>query len=171
MTKTARRAIIFRFVFYVVAAVFIFSVVALQRSIGVGIEPVVGSPSPGQQRELDALLEMNHLITTLCTGLLGGLGFLLVNGRKSRRRSVTLWAAFGSAVCVGCSLFFGYVLYLAIISMLQFGFFNLNNPQILWARQAHFYSFLLAVVLFGDFAFHNLSGEDQHARSDRVTDS
>jgi hypothetical protein len=48
--------------------------------------------------------------------------------------------------------------------MLENTIFDLDVPAILWARQAHFYTFLLAVVLFGDFAFHTLQVEDKNER-------
>jgi hypothetical protein len=88
------------------------------------------------------------------------MGFLLINGRKVSRWSGAKWLALGSAMCVALSLFFGYVVYLGIIAMLQNAIFDLDIPVILWARQAHFYTFLLAVVLFGDFAFQTLHMED-----------
>ena len=105
---------------------------------------------------------MNNLITTLGTGLLGALGFLLMNGRKSVHWSGAKWLALASAVCVAFSLLFGYVAYLALIDMLRSEIFDLDLPAILWVRQAQFYSFLLAVVLFGDFAFQALHGEDKN---------
>jgi hypothetical protein len=161
MTRTTKRAILFRLVFYMGATGFVLAVWQYQQHItGNWIEPLVSNLNTAQEKELDALLEMNRLITTLGTGLLGAIGFLLINVRRANRGSVALWAACASAVCVGLSLFFGYVVYLGIIAMLQNQFFDLDIRPILWARQAHFYTFLLGVVLFGDFAFHNLQVEN-----------
>jgi hypothetical protein len=165
MTNATKRATAFRLVFYLGATAFILAVWQYQKHIpGNWIEPLTPSLSAGQGRELDALLEMNRLITTLGTGLLAAIGFLLVNVRRANRGSEALWAACCSAICVGLSLFFGYVVYLGIISMLQNQYFDLDVGPILWARQAHFYTFLLGVVLFGDFAFHNLHVEDGYER-------
>lgn len=163
MNRTAGRSAIFRLAFYMAAVGFILAVWQFQAHMaGTFIEPLVTSLSSLQERELDALLDMNSLITTLGTGLLGALGFLLMNGRRLYRGTAAKWLAFGSAVCVALSLFFGYVVYLGIIAMLENEIFDLDIPAIFWARQAHFYSFLLAVVLFGDFAFHSLNVEEEH---------
>jgi len=124
------------------------------------IEPLVSSLSSLQQSQLSALLDMNNLVTTLCTGLLGALGFLLINGRKVSRWSPAKWMALTSAGCAALSLLFGYVAYLALIDMLGREMFDVDLPAILWVRQAQFYSFLLAVALFGDFAFQTLHMED-----------
>lgn len=159
------RAHIIRLLFYVVAVAFILAVWQFQAHMsGNFIEPMVTSLNTLQERELDALLGMNSLITTLSTGLLGALGFVLINGRGQSIPPGAKWLAFGSAICVALSLFFGYVVYLGIISMLENTIFDLDIPAILWARQAHFYTFLLAVVLFGDFAFHTLQVEETNER-------
>jgi len=171
MTIATKRAIVFRLVFYLGATGFIIAVWQYQKHMtGNWIEPLTPSLSNEQGRELDALLEMNRLITTLGTGLLAAIGFLLVNAHQTKRGSEAIWAACCSAICVGFSLFFGYVVYLGIISMLQNQYFDLDVGSILWARQAHFYSFLLGVVLFGDFAFHNLHVEDAYDHKHGVTD-
>jgi hypothetical protein len=166
-----KRAAAFRLVFYLGATLFILIVWQYQKHMtGNWIEPLIPSLSNEQGRELDALLEMNRLITTLGTGLLAAIGFLMVNVRQAKRGTEALWAACGSAICVGLSLFFGYVVYLGIISMLQNQYFDLDVGPILWARQAHFYSFLLGVVLFGDFAFHNLYVEEAHEHKHGTAD-
>jgi hypothetical protein len=165
MNRLSSRSALFRVAFYAGAVGIIFAVWQIQnRMSSTFIEPLVVTLSSLQERELDALLDMNSLITTLGTGLLGAVGFLLINGRKVDRWSGGKWLALASAACVALSLFFGYVVYLGIISMLQNAIFDLDIPSIYWARQAHFYSFLLAVVLFGDFAFQTLHGEGTNAR-------
>lgn len=155
MTKPTRRAIVLRISFYVAFLGFVLAVSQFQTYLAQGVvEAPVSSLNPLQKSQLDAFLAMNSLVTTLTTGLLGGLGFLLLNGRKVSRVSAAKWLAFGSALSAALSLFFGYVVYLALLDMLGNEAFDLGMPPIYWARQAHFYTFLLAVVLFGDFAFH-----------------
>jgi hypothetical protein len=152
-------------VFYAGATAFILMVWQIQKNMTANVfEPVLTQLNSVQLKQLDAFMQMNQLVTTLGTALLGALGFLLVNGRNARG-SAAMLTAFLSAACVGLSLFFGYVVYLGIVAMLQYPYFNLEKSQILWARQAHFYTFLLGVVLFGDFAFHSLHKEDGHDRS------
>jgi hypothetical protein len=119
-----------------------------------------------QEKQLEAFLDMNRLVTTLGTTLLGAMGFFLASSRKAHSLPRELWAAFGSAVCVGLSLYFGYHAYEDILLMLQNKTFDLTSPQISWDRHAHFNTFLLGVFLFADFAFHELSKEDgrEHSR-------
>lgn len=149
MTRSIVRATIHRLVFYVGATAVVLLVWQVQKHVtGAYFEPLIDSLTPLQEKQLDAFLEMNRLITTLGTALLGAIGFLLVNGRKEHLRPGALWTALGSTVCVGLSLLSGYIVYLGILWMLQSKFFNLNISGILWARQAHFYTFLLGVVFF-----------------------
>ena len=161
MSRISTRAVGFRIVLYLGAVLFIFFVGRLQKQMAGNVfEPLISSLSSLQQNQLDALMDMNNLVTTLGTGLLGALGFLLINGRKVTRWSAAKWLALASAGCAALSLLFGYVAYLALIDMLRNQIFDLNLPTIVWVRQAQFYSFLLAVALFGDFAFQTLHMED-----------
>jgi hypothetical protein len=109
---------------------------------------------PIQKSELDAYQAMNGLITTLTTGLLAGMGYILTSGKKISRSRGTRWLALGSAAFAALSLFLGYFVYEVVIGMLDDQFFNLNMPLLLYPSFAHFFTFLFAVVLFGEFAFH-----------------
>jgi hypothetical protein len=163
MTPKTKRSILFRLVFYMAATAFIVAVWQYQKVfVANWIVPANPAADSMAGKELDALLEMNRLVTTLGTGLLGAIGFLLINVRKANGGFEALWAASASAVCVGISLFFGYLVYLWVIEMLRVQVFDLDVGPLLWARNLHFYTFLLAVVLFGDFAFNNLHGEDKN---------
>jgi hypothetical protein len=119
-----------------------------------------GSISNAQQAQLSALLEMNQLITTLGTTLMGALGFLLAN-RKAASKSRGLWAAFASFASVGLSIYFGYRAYRDIIEMLQnaqnIGWFDVISGVIAVDRECHFLFFVLGVFFFADFAFHELN--------------
>ena len=127
-----------------------------QAQVGVVGESSVNL-SAVQTKQFDAYLELNRLLTTLGTTLLGAVFFLLFNSSRrlvwKRRR----WAAFLGALFIAVSIFFGYVAYLSFILMLQNG-----NPLDVtiymphWAQQAHFYTFLLGVIFLADFIFHNL---------------
>jgi hypothetical protein len=164
LTNATYRAIVSRIAFYATLALFILAVWQFQPFISQGV--VVGAQlnflDDLQKRDLDAFLDMNSLITTLTTGLLGALGFLLLNGRKVDRGPAAKWLAFGSALCAALSLFFGYVVYISLSDMLGKGGFDLTVRSISWPRQAHFYLFLMAVLLFGDFAFHAFFTGERH---------
>jgi len=167
MSSKTSRAMIFRIVCYLSGILFILAVAQVQKQLGANLlEPQVSSLSAANQAQLDALYDLDNLVTTLATALLGGLGFFLVNGRKIRRWSAAMWLAVASAGCAALSLFLGYVLYLALLDMLKNEMFDPDMATIMWVRVAQFYSFLLAVVLFGDFAFQTLNAEDgrEHKR-------
>ena len=131
---------------------------------------IAGTINNVEQAQLNALLEMNRLITTLGTTLMGALGFLLAN-RKARSRLREMWAAFASFVCVGISIFYGYEAYQDIITMLQnklkINWFDLTSGMIPVDRALHFVFFVLGVFFFADFAFHELNreGSNNVARS------
>ena len=165
MTPETKKAAAFRLVFYMIATGFILLVWQYQKHMMDGVAIAVDvTAQPLVDKQLDALLEMNRLITGLGTGLLGAIGFMLINVRKGKGGWLAMWAACASAVCVGLSLFFGYVVYLGVIEVLRYPPFEPDFSAIMWARQAHFYTFLMAVVLFADFAFNNLRGEVEHGK-------
>jgi hypothetical protein len=164
MMKTTQRGVIRRVAFYAALVCLMLAVAEFQRISAYGVH---GAPittlTDTEKQALNAFLDMNSLLTTLTTGLLGALGFLLLNGRKVRYEAAAKWLAFGSAVSAALSLYFGYVVYLAISDMLGSGEpLDFTASQIVWPRQAHFYTFLLAALLFGDFAFQAFFSEDQH---------
>lgn len=120
------------------------------------VRPVAESLTQIEEKQLQAFLDMNRLLTTLGTTMLGALGFLLASGRKDHPRSRELWPAIASGAFAILSVFFGYAAYEEIIAMLQYPFFDLNAPMIFWPHRAHFYTLLLSVFFFGDFAIHDL---------------
>jgi hypothetical protein len=123
------------------------------------VGPAVTQLDNVQERQLDAYLEVNRLLTTFGTTLLGALGVLLISQHKASTWERHRWAAIGGALCMATSIFFGYVAYLFILSMLRDGIFDLTASNPHWAQQAHFYTFLVGVVLLADFVFHNLIKE------------
>lgn len=161
------RAVLLRMAIYLllIAAVFF-----VWRYLGL-LTPPSTSPqlpstdlTPIRKTELNAYLEMNQLITTLSTGLLAGIGYILNRGNKkkgsSEARWLTLGSAFGSAAFAALSLFLGYFVYQMLIGELDDGVFNLNFPLLLYSSFGHFFSFLLAVALFAELAFQTFFKED-----------
>jgi hypothetical protein len=118
--------------------------------------------NPLQEKQLGAFLEMNRLLITLATALLGAIGFFLASTHKGHYSPRQLWPAVLSALFVGISLYYGYRAYEDIVLMLQppFPTFDLDGYLISWDRYAHFFTFLLGVFFFADFAFHQLTKED-----------
>ena|SRR5215831_8781302 len=162
MNPRLERLGVARVSFYVAAVFVVASVFLFQRymyRLGASYaSPLVQNLTSLQEKQLEAFVEMNRLLTTLGTTLLGAMGFLLV-GRRVRLTRGELLVALASALCVALSLYFGYIAYQAVIWMLQNAFFDLGNPQVLWTLYAHFYSFLVGAFLFVDLAIHSFNKE------------
>jgi hypothetical protein len=124
---------------------------------------------PIQDKAVDAFLEMNRLLTTLATTLLGAMGLLLFGGFKGRPCSRELWAVIAGAISICLSIYYGYVAYLAVISMLVSNSFDPYSPKLLREQYAHFYTFLVGFVLFAGFVYANMRTEDGHENSKNVT--
>src|ERR1700721_1935736 len=112
-----------------------------------------------ETQQIGAYLEINRLLTTLGTTLLGAVFFLLFNTGKALGWKRRQWAALAGTVFVAVSIFFGYVAYLFIIAIVQNGSCDISQSYPHWAQQAHFYTFLLGVWFFADFTYSNLRTE------------
>jgi hypothetical protein len=170
MADTSPRIKLKDFGFYIV--VFLIAVVAwesqtlmykkgenqiLNQSIANGgvVGEVLSQCNGVQTQQIQAYLEINRLLTTLGTTLLGAVFYLLSGGTKfvwTCRR----WAALTGMIFVAVSIFFGYVAYSFIISVLQDGRCDVSSLYPHWAQQTHFYTFFLGVVFFADFTYCNL---------------
>lgn len=123
-----------------------------------------------QQQQLQAFLDMNRLLTTLATTLLGAVGLLTFGGFKGHHCSRELWAAVAGGLCIGLSLYFGYHAYEDILFMLQNQTFDLTSAAIFLDCQAHFYAFLLGTIFFADFVYQNMRiGGDHEDSRDGAT--
>ena len=156
MKHAARRPGIGRVRFYIGAIVLIAAVLAYQhfmqnRSQVYG--PSIDALTVLQEKQLEAFLSMNQLLIALGTAMFGAMGFLLARNPRPHSAPRELWAAVGSAICVGLSLYFGYKSYDDVLFMLG-------------DRVAHFATLMAGAFLFADFAFHEMSREDGHEPSD-----
>lgn len=152
-----------RFAFYLAVIALAVLVWRLQSSMFSQsyIEAQIEDLTPLEARQLDAFLQMNSLLVTLGTAVMGALGFLIGAGKRSLSWRELLPASV-SAVLAGCSLYFGYLAYQGILWMLQSSFFDLDNPAIQWTRRAHFYTLLGSAFFFADFMIHALGKDDAH---------
>jgi len=173
MVRTTGHLRLGRFGFYIGAiAIAVVAWLAQRYTSGQQIfESQVESLTQLQDQQLQAFLDMNRLLTTLGTTMLGALGFLLASRSKDRAGSSVRWSALASGAFAGLSVFFGYIASEGILFMLRNQFFDLEAPVILWPHTAHFYALLLSVLFFSDFAIHDLNKEDRSARSSEVSDS
>jgi hypothetical protein len=112
-------------------------------------------------KAIDAASQTNSLLTTLGTAMLGAIGLLLIN-HSARHRPRHLWSAMGSSVCVGISIYFGYVGYLEVLAATtNHSPINPYNASFLGPSRAQFYALLLAALLFADFTFHELTKKEE----------
>lgn len=153
-----------RFAFYIAVVVLIVTVWRIQGHLNATAFPpntVFSSSSPPtewQQMGVQAVSETTRLQTTLATAMLGALGLLLVNRGPDRRKPRHLWSAFLSAMSAGVSLFFGFVVHLYLVGMIESGTFNpysLERPS-----YYQFYALLMGAFFLADFAVHDLSEEN-----------
>lgn len=169
MKEPIGRRIATRFGFYL--SIIVIAFIVWRIELYAQALPTILSGTPMQDKAVDAFLEMNRLLTTLATTLLGAMGILLFGGFKGRACSRELWAAIAGAVSVGLSIYYGYAAYLAVISMLASGSFDPYSPHLLRDQYAHFYTFLAGVILFAGFVYQNMKTEDGHEHSHKVSDS
>jgi hypothetical protein len=122
------------------------------------VEDEISALSPLQEKQLEVVLEMNHLLTTLATASLGAMGAFLIYRYKPTDRlpGHQLWRANGSCALAGLSLFCGYLSYDKLVWMLGNQFFNPSNPRILWLNRIQFWAFALSVFFAADFVFRAL---------------
>jgi hypothetical protein len=121
------------------------------------VENEISSLTPLQEKQFQLFLEMNHLLVTLATLVLGGAGAFVFNRYKTSRvasgqiaRAVQTW------VFSGFSVYCGYLAYEKVLWMLKFSFFNLDNPLVRWASRAQFWLFAISLVFLGSFLFYGL---------------
>jgi hypothetical protein len=114
---------------------------------------------PWVEKALDAYSAMSGLLTTLATALLGALGYLLTNGNQAAPQLRNGASAMGSALFAVLSLYFGYVSHLTLLAYTYSNAFNPNFFGVIWPSRSQFYTLLLAVLFFADFAFRVLGKE------------
>lgn len=104
------------------------------------------------------MTDLNSVLTTLGTALLGAVGWLVV---QERRRSGTRhqWSAFLAVLAGGISLYFGYVSHLNLLWLINNQ--NLNTYQLvyLFSSRFQFYSLLAGAFFFADYAFYHFTEE------------
>lgn len=164
--KAHQRSMHPRLLFYltiaaVAAAVSLFEFWYVHHSQILGVvQGEVQELSPSEEKAVDTFMDMNMLVTTLGTGLLGELFFLIAQSKR-RLKNKELLPAFLSFGLVFLSLYYGYQTYRDAVAMLQHQpfVFSLDNDAISWDRLAHLWTFVLGFFFFADFAFYELNKE------------
>jgi hypothetical protein len=111
---------------------------------------------------LGAYTSAGSLLTTLATGLLGGMGWFFTNRSKRRYTARDLWPGVAGAFCACVSIYFGYIASQNITWLVENSIESLNLAKIQWPRNLQFYALLLGVFCFADFLRRDWKKVDQH---------
>jgi hypothetical protein len=111
-----------------------------------------------------AMTDINALLTSLATALLGAIGLLIANAGNSSKTAHT-WAAFLAAISGGVSLYCGYECHCFVLTMItNQTFFGTYEDAYLIYKNIQFFALLAGALFLADFAFHGLS-EDAVAKT------
>lgn len=113
-----------------------------------------------RQKQLDLWSEMNKLLIAVATLTIGAIGGMMVNRDKARplsppqlRRAVASW------LFCALSLYFGYLSYQQGTRMLSHGVFDPFTPRLWWPARGQFWTFLISIIIFGDFVYSSIRGK------------
>ena len=146
--------------FYIGSVLFVAVLLLVTYYIDTAKYPVDPNLEPELDKAIDAYENLNNLLITLGTGILGAMGFLLTSRPKEHYRPRDLWPAGISAVFVGVSLYFGYLSYQNVQFVLMNSIGTLDTQIVEWPKALHFYSLLAGVFFFADFVIQHLSKAD-----------
>lgn len=126
-----------------------------------GIAGVVSDTAQSSQATVvNAFLGDAQQITTMGTAVLGGVFYLLFSGRKGEAWTKGKAAMVLGSIFVCLSIYAGFVAYSYIIAAVADSIPDpIHGSNAYAAQQAQFYLFLLGVVCFANFIFHNLPTE------------
>ncbi len=149
-----------RFSFYIVSILLIVAMWKVTIYVNSRPYPVAPESEPELDKAVDAYEGINNLLITLGTGLLGAMGFLLTSKPRQNYRLREMWPAILSAVCVGLSLYFGYISYQNVEFVLLNSVGTLDIDLVQLPKAAHFYTLLAGVFFFADFVMQDLGKAD-----------
>jgi len=152
-----RRRSISRLGFYILCALLVAGMWQVTNFVNSRPYPTQPESGPELDKAVDAYEGINNLLITLGTGLLGAMGFLLVNKPKRSYRLGDMWPAVLSALFVGLSLYFGYISYQNVEFVLLNSVGTLDTAMVQWPKTAHFYTLLAGVFFFADFVMQDMS--------------
>ncbi|MFY9728851.1 MAG: hypothetical protein WB579_25535 [Bryobacteraceae bacterium] len=146
--------------FYIVSILLVWAMWRVTTYVNDRPYPTAPESPPELDKAVDAYEGINNLLITLGTGLLGAMGFLLTSKPKQHYSLREMWPAILSAVCVGLSLYFGYVSYQNVEFVLLNSVGTLDTDLVQWPKAAHFYTLLAGVFFFADFMMQDLGKAD-----------
>jgi hypothetical protein len=169
MKRTISTGIVKRLAFY--ACAFVLMVAVWRFEVYLQSGPLIYQNIPIQSAAVDTFMGMNRLLITLGTSLLGAMGLLLSTGFRGKSCLKELWAVMAGGVCIGVSIYYGYVANMAVMSMVASGSFNPYSPLLMRTHNVHFVTFVLGVIFFAGFIFQNMTTEGEHEQPHNATGS
>lgn len=123
--------------------------------------------TPWDGEALDMLVEMNKLLLSLCSLLIGGLGVVIFKQEIPSLWNHPLRLLLGLSLYCSCfSLYWGFVVYSRGLEMVEAQAFSSADPGLQSAQMAQFYSFLIALLLFSIVALRGQYGPPRPADND-----
>lgn len=114
------------------------------------------------EKSVDTYEAVDNLLTTLATGLLAALGFLLTSRPTQRYAGQAFWPAAASALCACVSLYWGYISSQNVEWAIERQAGTLDIVTLQWPRQLQFVSMLLGVIFLADLVRRTLVKMNSH---------
>jgi hypothetical protein len=124
-------------------------------------EAALDKLSSFQEKQLELFRDLNNLLITLATAVIGAIGaFVLDRDKVGQLPRFQKLRALGGVLLAGISIFCGYISHETVVWMLQKGIFNVTNPRVLWSDRFQLWSFLGSLILLPDFFYRALRSRD-----------
>lgn len=108
-----------------------------------------------QTKAVDLLIDITTLFITFCLGIIGALSFF-IRERKNSFSSYSGYQIFFLVACGGSailSIYFGHLIFTAIVEMLGNDFLDIFSSLILWCTRLQYLFLLVSIVFLIAFVF------------------
>jgi hypothetical protein len=156
--KFLTRPLVATIAFYILCGIVSYGMHTLAARINADTSyPTVPADGPDAfAKAVDAYQVVNNLLTTLATGLLAGLGFLLFNLPRQKNSGQAFWWAALSGLCACVSLYWGYISSQNVEAAIEGESLTLDLPSLQYPRQLEAASMMVGVILAGHFVMRTL---------------
>jgi hypothetical protein len=131
-------------------------------------EIVISELDELQKKSSEIIIEMNKLMTSLATLIIGALGAFIIKRYETLKIKATfprILVAASSMLAI-FSIYFGYVLYIKMVEMLSNNFYNPNNSLIEMPRKYQYYCLWLSAILFVVFVLAETAPHTHEQKSE-----
>jgi len=112
-----------------------------------------------QDKSVGIIIELNSLMITLSTLLMGGVGGILIKTHSDKNKlPIRQWITLLLSLMFGVStIYFGYTILIGILQQLSDNYFNFENDEVLKSIKYQFYSLILSILCVGQFLFNKVA--------------